>query len=68
MSNDRKRTNFTAGAFVSEDAVRAALERRRRSRPTNNTAVVAQRPLRRWSVAELLARAVPRPPADGVAH
>jgi hypothetical protein len=24
--------------------------------------------LRRWSVAELIARAVPRPPAGGVAH
>jgi hypothetical protein len=27
-----------------------------------------QRPLRRWSVAELIARAVAAPPADGMSH
>jgi hypothetical protein len=27
-----------------------------------------QRPLRRWSVAELIARALAAPPADGMSH
>jgi hypothetical protein len=29
---------------------------------------VGQRPLRRWSIAELIARAVAAPPADGLSH
>lgn len=38
--------------------------------PDHTVPKPAPRPtlLRRWSVAELLARAVPRPPAEGVAH
>jgi hypothetical protein len=68
MSNDRNHTAFRAGAFVSEDAVRGALDRQRRGRPTNNAPAAGRPQLRRWSVAELIARAVPRPPADGAAH
>jgi hypothetical protein len=68
MSNDRNQTTFRAGAFLSEDAVRGALERRRRDRPANNAPASGRTQLRRWSVAELIARAVPRPPAGGVAH
>jgi hypothetical protein len=38
--------------------------------PEPTTPEPAPRPtlLRRWSVAELIARAVPRPPAEGLAH
>jgi hypothetical protein len=68
MSNDRNETAFGAGAFISGDAVRGALERRRRDRPTDNAPAARRTQLRRWSVAELIARAVPRPPPDGVAH
>jgi hypothetical protein len=67
MNDERNQTTFRAGAFVSEDAVRSALERRRRGRPITNTPAARRTPLRRWSVAELIARAVPRPPAGGVA-
>jgi hypothetical protein len=67
MSNDRNPTTFSAEAFASEDAVRGALDRRRRSGPTNTAPAAGRRQLRRWSVAELIARA-PRPPAGGVAH
>lgn len=68
MSNDRNQTTFRARVFVSEDAVRGALKRRRRGRPTNNAPAAGRTQLRRWSVAELIARAIPRPPAGGVAH
>lgn len=65
MSNAHNHTTFKPGAFVSEDAVRAALKRARRGRRTNE-APAAQ--LRRWSLAELIARATPRPPTGGIAH
>ena len=68
MSNDRSQRNFRAGAFISEDPVRSALERRPRRHPTNDVPAAGTTQLRRWSVAELIARAVPRPPAGGVAH
>ena len=68
MSNDRSQTTYGAGAFISEDAVRGALERRRRGRPTNDAPAARPTRLRRWSVAELIARAVPRPPTGGVAQ
>jgi len=55
MNPQSTRAGFHAGDFVSEDAVRGALANRRRA------------PLRRWSVAELIARAVARP-ADGVSR
>ena len=61
--NDRSQTTFRAGAFISEDAVRGALVRRAPSRPTKQEPTAGRGPLRRWSVAELIARAVPRPPA-----
>ena len=68
MSNDRNQTTFKSGAFVSEHAVRGTLDRRRRSGPTNTAPATGRSQLRRWSVAELIARATPRPPAGGVAH
>ena len=68
MSNDRNQTAFRARASVSEDAVRGALDQRRRKRPTTNAPATGRTQLRRWSVAELIARAVARPPTGGVAH
>ena len=68
MNNDRNQTAFKAGASVSEDAVRGALDQRRRGRATTNAPAAGRTQLRRWSVAELIARAVPRPPACGGAH
>ena len=68
MSNHLSQTTFRAGAFISEDAVRGALERRPRRRSTNDGPAAGPTQLRRWSVAELIARAIPRPPTGGVAH
>jgi len=68
MSNDRNQTAFTARASVSENGARGAPDRRRRGRATTNAPAAGRTQLRRWSVAELIARAVPRPPAGGVAH
>ena len=68
MTNDRNHTTCRTGAFVSETAVRSALQRRHRRRPNNDAPAAARTQPRRWSVAELIARAVPRPPAGGVAH
>lgn len=49
---------------------RGSLERGPRDRASDGTASPAagRAKLRRWSVAELIARAVPRPPAGGVAR
>jgi len=47
MSREPTNTDFHAGDFISEKAVR--------------TVASGVRPLRRWSVAELLARAVALP-------
>lgn len=74
MSKESTRTDFPAGDFISEGAVRAVFGRRRGSSPTTaahiGNAVPAHSPedtsgpadrerrLRRWSVAELIARAV----------
>jgi hypothetical protein len=87
MSRQSHRTAFHAGDFISDDAVRGVLGRRRlnpqaiptdpargmaadsptaadaASSPARRTA-----PLRRWSVAELLARALATPPAEGLRH
>ena len=68
MSNDPPRTNLRVRAAVSEEAVRGALERRRRGRPANEAPAAGRTQLRRWSVAELIARAAPRRPTEGVAH
>ena len=68
MRNDPNHTTFRAGAFVSEDAVRDALDRGRPGRPTPGAPAARPTQLRRWSVAELIARAAPRPPAREVAH
>ena len=68
MSNDRNQITFTARALVSDDADCDALNQRRRGRPTNSAPAAGRTQLRRWSVAELIARAVPRPPAGGAAH
>ena len=82
MSNEPARTEFPAGDFISENAVRAVFGRRRptsRTAPAHPVSAVpahssaaganTSRPagggrrLRRWSVAELLARAVASPPS-----
>jgi hypothetical protein len=65
--NTEQNTPFASSGFVREEAVRRALTRRRRARATTTT---ANRPaaLRRWSVAELIANGVPRPPAGQTAH
>lgn len=57
-------------AFISEDAVRGAFRRRARSQQSNGAATPAagRTPLRRWSVADLLASALARQPAGGVAY
>jgi hypothetical protein len=84
MSTQSKRSTFLAGDFISQDAVRGVLRRRRRAVPATSTDEVnglpadpptradeaasdARRttaPLRRWSVAELVARAVAPPSAE----
>lgn len=69
MSKDPTRTEFPAGDFISENAVRAMFERRRSgssSTPANaggQARAAGPRPLRRWSVAELIARSMAPPPS-----
>ena len=66
MSKTSKTTALT-GEFISEDAVRGALARRTNEKPKSPGR--SARPLRRWSVAELLARALVAPPrVDGMSH
>ena len=57
-------------AFISEDAVRGALRRRARGRPSTEAATSAagRTQLRRWSVADLLASALAQQPGGNVAH
>ncbi len=84
MNKELNATTFRPGAFASESTVRGALERRTRSlstheasgrvsQPTDAAGDLSSggnrpRPLRRWSVAELIAGALARFPAGGVAH
>ena len=70
MSDDREHTTSGAGTFIPEDPVRGALERGPGARPSDRPEAPAGGPtrLRSWSVAELIARAVPGPPAGGVAQ
>jgi hypothetical protein len=87
MRRETISTAFRAGDFISGDAVRGVLRRRRRTQPAarshaaNDLPAVPETapedvsspaagtgPLRRWSVAELIARAAPPPHADGVSH
>lgn len=79
MSKEPTRTDFPAGDFISENAVRAMFGRRRPTSPntrahTDKAAAArshedasattgSPRRLRRWSVAELIARAVAPPPS-----
>jgi hypothetical protein len=82
MSKEPTRTDFPAGNFISENAVRAVFGRRRPASPTAprraGNGVEAHssatdedaslptggaRRLRRWSVAELIARAVASRPS-----
>jgi hypothetical protein len=78
MSKEPTRTDFPAGDFISENAVRAVFGRRRPTSPRAVNGVPAHssatdedaspptggaRRLRRWSVAELIARAVAPPPS-----
>jgi hypothetical protein len=87
MSNEPVRTDFPAGNFISEDAVRGVFGRRRTTSPTTRgnpvddvparTPAAAEyaspsarerRRLRRWSVADLVARALAARTADGMGH
>jgi hypothetical protein len=80
MNTELDSTTFLAGDFISENAVRGALMRRPRTvsadargaeRPAaTDEGARASRPrrLRRWSVADLLARAVVVPPTRDAAH
>ncbi len=87
MNKEPENITFLAGDFISETAVRGALQRRprtlptrtddpRRTHPTNRPSRTddasaggsRSRRLRRWSVAELIAGAVARPPTGGMAH
>ncbi len=70
MKNEQN-TTHVGGEFVTEDAVRGGLARRRQARASTTKAPRrANRPgtLRRWSVAELIANGIPRPPAEQTAH
>jgi hypothetical protein len=80
MTNEPTQNGFLTGDFISENAVRGVIRRRRRARsanppkpadglpssPTVANADTSQpptpQPLRRWSVAQLIARAVASPP------
>ena len=81
-SKEPTRTDFRAGDFISENAVRAVFGRRRPTSPTTPThtgngvpthsratgeepsgPAGGTRRLRRWSVAELIARAAAPPPS-----
>ena len=84
MNKELDTTTVRPGAFTPESAVRGALERRTRSLTTHEASGAGSQPtdaagdsssrgnrprlLRRWSVAELIAGALARPPAGGVAH
>lgn len=66
MNTKSKRATSHRGDFISEDAVRGALSRRKAADGPSPSARRAV-PLRRWSVAELMARAAARP-VDGMSH
>ena len=79
MSKAPTRTDFPAGDFISEDAVRSVFARRRPNSPSTPAPTAdadtadpsedpsrpagAERRLRRRSVAELIARSVAPPPS-----
>jgi len=79
MSKEPSKIDFPAGDFISDRAVRAVFGRRRATSPivpshsdsavgrhsseTTPTPAGTARRLRRWSVAELIARAVAPPPS-----
>lgn len=64
MNKNLLTTAFQPGDFISEAGVRGELDgRSRTTRPEDRP-----RRLRRWSVAELMARAVARPAARNAAH
>lgn len=64
MSKELITGRLHAGGFISETAVRGELDG-----PSRTLCPAPRsRRLRRWSVAELIARAVVRPPARDVAH
>jgi len=81
MSPESTQTDFPAGDFTPEGAVRGVFGRRRRRDAHRTPCQAAAAPLagrsdqasspsaeprrlRRWSVAELIARAVPAPPGE----
>jgi hypothetical protein len=69
MSQESNKTTFPAGDFISEDAVRGGLGRRRRTAAgAASPSPRGSTPLRRWSVAELVARAVAHRPVDGMSR
>ena len=65
MSKESRTTYPLSGDFISEDAVHGALGQWRQTPQATPTDEV-NAPLRRWSVAELVARAVAPRPADGM--
>jgi hypothetical protein len=66
MNTHSKRTASRRGDFISEAAVRGAINRRQAAHERGPSARRTA-PLRRWSVAELIARAVARP-IDGMSR
>jgi hypothetical protein len=85
MSTPTTTRAFPAGDFISQDAVRGVLRRRRRAavatpivaddRPAARTPADEAppserrtRPLRRWSVAELIARGFAQPTDRRLTH
>ncbi len=66
MSKQSKKTTFRSGDFISERATRGVLNQRQTSTADDaRTSNEARRPapLRRWSVADLIAQAAARPRA-----
>ena len=82
MSKKTKTPIFTTGEFISEDAVRGAFGRRRRAATAGETGAEGRSPaveettpaarpgapLRRWSVAELIAKAITPATAEGAGN
>jgi hypothetical protein len=80
MSKSSKTKTSLTGDFLSEDAVRGAFGRRRGTPPRTETGAVAaagrqepssrheRRPLRRWSVAKLIAKAATPSVTGGPRH
>ncbi len=72
MNNEPTRTRTLAEEIIAENALGSGLGRRRRNPPdaakNPSPPAAGPPPLRRWSVAELIARAFAAPPADGMSR